>query len=72
MLGEAGEAGWVAAVSCFHAIEIGLPGGAADGGEATRADGISGSVLIHAVRKLENNEMMWGHSTGTSGALAGT
>src|SRR6185369_9810692 len=61
MLVEAGQSSGVAFVSSFHAVQIGLPGGAADGCETTRADGIYGSVLLHTMGELEMYELICRH-----------
>src|SRR6185369_4150052 len=64
VLTEAGQANRVATVGRFHPIEIGFPGRTADGYETTRADGISGSILVHTMGEFEPSCLMWGHSWG--------
>jgi hypothetical protein len=66
---EAGQARRFAYVGGFHAIQISLPCGAADGDEAVGADGVDGSIFVHAVGKLEMYQVVRMHSQGTSGPI---
>jgi len=58
---EALQASGVACVRGFHALQIGLPCGAADRCETTRADGIYGSVLLHTMGELEVYKLICSH-----------
>lgn len=69
MLVEAVQTGGLADMSRLHAIQIGFPGGAADGYETPGANGVDGSVFVHTMRKLEVHNVVRGHCLVTSGAM---
>jgi hypothetical protein len=64
VLVEAVQTGGLADVSRLHPIQIGFPGGAADGDETPGANGVDGSVFVHAMGKLEVYEVICGHCLG--------
>lgn len=54
-------------MSRLHPIQISFPGGAAEGDETPWANGVDGSVFVHAVGKLKVHKVICRHCLGDLG-----
>jgi len=64
VLVEAIQTGGLADMGCLNPIQISFPGGAADGDETPRADGVDGPIFVHPVGKLKMYEVICRHCFG--------